>query len=148
MQLKNVLFLIIFSIAVCPAKSKNLKSFKWKIKNKIVGTLLVPSGYKLHNNYYGEGIFTSLSYKDSSEIFLHFGGDISLPIVRDDIIVNDSVSNKCGKGRKGLLKNKNLYWREDNHPCLINIGYLDVHPEMKIEFEKSIDSFQTSVRCN
>jgi hypothetical protein len=134
---------ILLFVALCPGQEKDSELFNWKIVDSIIGTLMVPKGYKLTSDYYGEGIFTTLAYKDSSVMFLHFGGDIKLPIVDGDINVNSQLNNYSVSCRKGTSGGKKLFWREDDYcSYLIHIGYSNVPAEHLDAFEKAIDSFK------
>lgn len=100
----------------------------------------------MDSNYYGEGIFTTIIYKDSAEIFLHFGGDTRLPIIGNIIEANYYVKNDSVTRRKGISEDRKTFWREDDYDkYLIHIGYSNVPPRHLKAFEKAIDSFKRNV---
>jgi len=138
-----ILLFVIFIDSFAQTSDSSLVQFNWKGISNYQAKLLVPKNYIEKDDYYGEGIFTTLSYKDSSCIFLHFGGNMQIPIMDDNIDVEDSIKNKKGITRKGRLSNCQLFWREDNlEESLMNIGYYNVPKDKIKQFEKALDSFE------
>ena len=73
-QIMNKIILISFFTilnSLAQTSDSSMIEFNWKGIGNFNATLFVPDNYHQNDEYYGEGIFTTLTYEDSSCIFLH-----------------------------------------------------------------------------
>ena|SRR4030042_5387474 len=127
----------------------SLETYYWIPVSDTLAIIDVPPNYKIKNWFYGEGVLTNLVYSDSSKIFLHFGGCVSLPFCQEpDCIVKRKFEVKDRIYRSGILKDLNLYWREENHveSAFVNIGFVNVHENNLLMFNRSLDSFKLNTK--
>ena len=127
-------------------KDSTFMKYKWKGIGEYRAELLVPNNFHENHEYYGEGIITTLRYRDSSYIFLHIGGLVQLPFFNankdNNLNLIDSIKIDNEISRKGIQKDKKLYWCEKSmQGGWINIGYGSVKPTKLKTFDKSMDSF-------
>ncbi len=145
MRTKNIitfLFLIVISIYPQNAKSNELTKFTWLCGKDTLGVINIPPNFKINNWQYGEGLVTTLTYKDSSRIILHFGGTIHLPLLDTPFYKVINIKRHKDKTiRKGIVDDSNLFWCEYNFKDLVNIAYAEV-PNSKIKlFNSALSSF-------
>ena len=107
-----------------------------------IAFLKVPSNFKEHNWHYGEGTMTTLTYPDSSRIFLHIGGNMTVPwLWKDDYLVYESQMIGEVEIRNGRKKGTQLFWREVVFSGMMNIGYEGITKQQIKAYDQSIDSF-------
>jgi|GEM_PF-5636925 len=135
-----------------------LVSYSWKYKDfALFGTIQVPKDFTESTHNYREGIITRLTYSDGSLIILHRGGMMKIPFFDGTDYI---VSEKCEKWsnvergnkiihqvfRRGVAKDKDLFWREENtyfsgFPVSLNIAYEKVPKEQVELFNQALDSY-------
>jgi hypothetical protein len=124
-----------------------LVPFTWKsLSGQMIGTLRVPPGFKIRTWNYREGFITYLSYPDSSEIFLHTGSMMRVPILQgDEYIVSSEIRSSKPKVRIGVQRaNPKAHWREDQHNVFLNIGFERVPSARLDQFNAAMDSFHSN----
>ena len=147
MKIKIILILFFYPfVSSAQISDTTLVKYNWRGMGEYKAELLVLKDFKESNNYYGEGLITTLRYQDSSYIIFHIGGLIQHPFFNPNkdtnINVTDSIKIDNGILRKGIRKDKELYWREESlQSGWINIGYGSVKVTKLKLFDKSIDSF-------
>ena len=138
------LIILLISCFSESTKVESLTTYYWIPKSNTIAIINVPPNYEVEHHFYGEGVITNLMYSDSSLIFLHFGGVLSLPFCKKPDCIE---MNKRQLGdrlyRSGIHINSNLHWREENNviSALINIGFSRVRESKLDVFNKSLDSF-------
>jgi hypothetical protein len=133
--------LILFAVAtwcsVALGQGNQLVPFTWGT----VGTLMVPAGFKLKIWDYREGTVTYLRYPDSSEIFLHHGFMMRIPILQGSRYRQEKSNNANGHHtRAGNMKNGTQRWREDQYKVSLNVGYQGVSIGKQALFDQTLDS--------
>lgn len=98
-------------------------------------TFHLPLGYKRATTTYQEGLFYDYKYPDSAYLVIHCGGLMQLPFLDEDEYVINAENKHT---RKGVIKNTNLYWREENY-TVINVYYVRATTEKAAAFDKVIE---------
>jgi hypothetical protein len=117
-------------------------TFTWAVAGDTIARIEVPKGFKESNWEYGEGIVTNLTYADSSYIVLHYGLDISLPLLKSpEHLIYNEVKKSNRTIRYGRVQHTKLRWREESlYPVPINIAFSRVPANRLKTFERSLAS--------
>jgi hypothetical protein len=132
---------MLFPLLVCCislfGQDGQLVPFEWGNKGK----LMVPPGYKVKVWNYKEGTVTYLRYADSSEIFLHHGFMMRVPILQGGRYREERSTDSGGlHTRSGKMKQGLQCWREDQYKVYLNVGYQGVPATKVAQFDKALDS--------
>jgi hypothetical protein len=129
-----------------PHKRIELVLYEWKNKNRRLGMIKVPVGYKEETLSYTEGVKTTLTYHDGSYIVLHVGGMIKLPFFEGPKYpVTKWRRERHRIVRSGKMLDQELFWSEESSVGVwppTNIGFSNV-PKNRVKiFEKALTSFR------
>ncbi len=124
----------------------SLVTYTWSSSNgDSVATINLPPGFEVSSNWeYGEGIVTTLSWTDSSEVILQMGGNLHLPLLDSrDLLIQDSTQSRLGTSKRGKHVGRNLYWREDSiYSSWYNVAY-DAIPANRVSiFDRAFSTFK------
>jgi hypothetical protein len=132
------------------------EGFVWQHGGIRTGRLSVPTGFKVENYDYREGIVTTLVYEDGSRITLQSGGMYSLPLFQGPEYILTSTEQLPQKTvRVGRSASRTACWREDNYRpkkangkriSLLalfppNVGYSRIPAVRRLDFDRALDSF-------
>jgi len=152
--------IIVASMALVVLLGSQGPEFIWTHGGQTIGRLKAPQGYSSETYNYREGIVTKLRYADGSYIILQCGLMYRVPLFQDQenrLISSIDLAKKTI--RIGKYVTSRLRWREDDYkprkpvgegvslltPIAPNIGYANVRPEKRDEFDKALDSFVREV---
>jgi hypothetical protein len=112
----------------------------------VTARIEVPSGYSSNHNYYGEGVITTLTYPDSSQIILLCGTTIEAPLLPKNRPIQKKYERSGRKIWRGQDPDGRTYWREeqlkDQSPFVVTAGYTGVKEKKKDVFNQALVSLQ------
>jgi hypothetical protein len=139
------LLLLLFGLTTQAQSQDSLCAFRWSWSNgDVVADIRVPIGYRIASSReYGEGMVTTLVWRDSSTILLHVGGVMTLPLLeRTTHTIEDSLAVPHGYSERGSGTVGDLFWREDAlYGGWYNIAYESVRSRRRVLFDNSLRSF-------
>lgn len=122
-----------------------------EISSEMIGSIdyfkiEVPSGFTVHHNWYGEGLLTSLNYKDGTGLALHIGGVMSFSVVEGEASKEYPSPTGYGTVRFGEENGKNWGAYLRVYGDMVNVLYTDAPPERNEEFAKALSKVYRSGR--
>ena len=145
--MKTIYLIILILCSYCFAQEENddFVQYFWAPISDTIATIKIPPHYKESHWKYGEGVKTELEYSDSAYILLHYGFNMSIPLLKSpEHLIYKEKKLKGKKYRYGRIQNTRLFWREDNlySSVPVNIAYSKVTKAKLKLFNQSLDSFK------